>query len=123
LIGGCGPELDAPSSLDLTGHWISDDQAGGLSALQFDIVQKSDGVLTGNWSGKFAVETADCPPGIGPAPTGPVDGSNTSLLVQFRLLGAGDFEGQVIDKDGMQGALLSCEIDYPIKFRRAPTIQ
>jgi hypothetical protein len=121
VIGACGPELDAPSSLNLSGHWVSNDNAGALSAIQFDILQNAKGILTGNWSGKFAADLADCPPGIGADPTGPIDGSNTTLLVQFSLLGAGDFDGQVVDKDTVRGALLSCDVNYPMEFRRTAT--
>jgi hypothetical protein len=111
----CGPELDEPSSRNISGHWISSDRAGTLSGISLDITQQPDGRLVGRWSGVFAIG-AQCPPGLGSNPTGPLNGANTSLSVRFSLLGAGDFEGQAIDANTLRGGLVSCGKSYPVAF-------
>jgi hypothetical protein len=122
LTGACGPELDEPSSRNITGHWVASAPVGALSAIEVDVTQQPTGKLTGDWSGKFAT-SATCPPGLGSDPTGPVNGTNTSLLVRFSLLGAGDFEGQAIDSETLRGGLFSCGHVYPIEFTLAGAVQ
>jgi hypothetical protein len=117
----CGPELDAPSSEDISGHWSASTALGALSAVEMDLTQQANGTITGDWSGKFST-SGKCPPGLGSDPTGPVKGSNTSLLVRFSLLGAGDFEGQVIDRNTLRGGFASCSRVFPIEFVLTPTV-
>lgn len=119
LAVACGPELDAPSSKNITGHWVSSDIIGALSALTVDVTQTADGKITGEWSGLFSTR-ATCPPGIGSNPTGPVNGFNTALLVRFSMLGAGDFEGQQVDSSTMRGGFVSCGHVFPIEFALQP---
>jgi hypothetical protein len=80
-----------------------------------DITQQPDGTLNGEWTGKAFPPDAACPPGLGSNPTGPVNGSNTILEVQFSLLGAGDFQGQVLDSKTLKGSFESCG-SYEIMF-------
>jgi hypothetical protein len=117
----CGPELDEPSSRNISGHWISSDRAGSLSGLSLDITQQPDGTLVGRWSGVFAIG-AQCPPGLGSNPTGPLNGANTSLSVRFSMLGAGDFEGQAVDANTLRGGLISCGSSYAVAFSAAAPI-
>jgi hypothetical protein len=122
LAIGCGPELDDPSSKNITGHWVSSDTIGALSALTVDVSQTNDGKITGEWSGLFSTR-ATCPPGIGSNPTGPVNGRNTALLVHFSLLGAGDFEGQQVGSTTLRGGFVSCSQVFPIEFSLRPSLQ
>jgi hypothetical protein len=116
LTGSCGPELTQPSSLNITGVWMSSDQVGPLSDIHVSVNQHPDGTLQGSWSGKAFPSDAACPPGLGSAPTGPVSGANTVLQVQLSLLGAGDFDGQATDDSTLQGSFESCGTTYPLRF-------
>src|SRR5437762_3398649 len=119
LVDGCGPPLTQPSSLNITGRWITSDSIGPISNLQVTISQRSDGTLGGQWSGKSFPPDAPCPPQLGATPSGPVSGSNTVLGVQFSLLGAGDFEGQAIDSKTLKGGFESCGSTYATLFSLA----
>ena len=121
LALACGPELSQPSSFDITGRWTSGDQIGPLTKIQVDITQQPDGILTGQWSGESTPD-APCPPGLGSNPTGPVSGRSTVLQVQFSILGAGDFAGQVIDSQTLRGSMESCAHAYAMTFSRVGSV-
>ncbi|HEY0527533.1 MAG TPA: hypothetical protein VGD02_01795 [Gemmatimonadaceae bacterium] len=114
---GCGPELDSPSTKDITGHWSSSDRFGALSNISMDVTQ--DGaVIAGSWSGNSSPPDAPCPPGLGSTPTGPVNGTSTVAELQLSLLGAGDFDGQIVSSDVIRGSFVSCSAVYPLTFTR-----
>jgi hypothetical protein len=87
---------------------------GPVSKISMDIVQNSDGTVTGNWSGTTV--PAACPPELNATPAGPVNGTNTVLDVRLALAGVGDFSGQLIDRSSLKGSLQSCGLIYPIIF-------
>lgn len=118
LCAECGPPLTDPSHVDLSGHWVSTDQIGPVSDIEMDIIQHEDGSVEGNWSGK-AITPIVCPPGLGTNPTGPVNGSNTVLEVRLALLGAGDFQGQIVDDKTLKGSFDSCQNIYEVSFSLA----
>lgn len=104
----CGPEITEPASTNITGRWTSNDVIGPLSDISMDIVQGPDGSVQGQWTGISSSPNPVCPPDLGLAPTGPVSGANTVLVLQLSLLGAGDFEGQVRDENTLRGSFTSC---------------
>jgi hypothetical protein len=115
LVASCGPPLTEPSPLDVSGHWMTSDSVGVLSDLEVTITQRRDGTLSGQWSGK-APANAVCPPDLGLNPTGPVSGINTVLEVRLAVLGAGDFDGQMVDSQTLKGTFDSCGVGYSIVF-------
>jgi hypothetical protein len=116
LLYGCGPELTEPSSVDISGRWLSQSNVGVVTEIQFDVVQSPDGSLNGTWVGKTSTSNATCPPEIGTNPTNVLSGSNTLLQVEFELLGVGHFHGQVISANRLEGSLESCATLYPVEF-------
>jgi len=119
VAAGCGPELTRPSEIDLTGAWSTTAKIGPITDIHLTITQRADGSLAGNWSGKSSVANPPCPPDLGLNPANTVTGSNTVLEVSFEVLGAGEFEGQAISRDKMQGSFRSCSRTYPVDFLRA----
>ena len=115
LVESCGPPLTQPSSLDVSGHWVTSNAIGLLSDVQVTMAQQPDGTISGGWSGK-APANALCPPNLGLNPTGPVSGTNTVLEVRLGLVGAGDFDGQLVDSQTLKGTFDSCGIGYRIVF-------
>lgn len=122
-LGGCGPPLTDPSSLDITGVWTSSNKIGPLSGIHLNVTQRADGTLLGQWSGVLSPPNAVCPPGLGANPVGQISGTNTVLQIQISLLGAGSFAGQETDGQTLEGSVLSCGQLYRITFLRldAPT--
>jgi hypothetical protein len=116
VIDACGPPLTQPSSLDISGRWATTDAIGPLSDVEMSITQRPDGTVSGQWSANMVPENAPCPPGLGPNPTGLVNGTNTVLEVRLALLGAGDFDGQAIDSRTLKGSFVSCSSTYAIVF-------
>jgi hypothetical protein len=92
---------------------------GPLSGLVVDLTQAANGTLSGQWSAQVSPPNPACPPGLGSNPTGSVSGSNTVLEVRLSLLGAGDFDGQLIDSHTLSGAFVSCESGYAVTFSLA----
>jgi hypothetical protein len=118
IVGSCGPELTQPSSQNISGQWTTNDQVGPLSQIQVNIIQRPDGTIEGFWSGKASPPGAPCPPGLGSAPTGTLSGANTVLQVQLSLMGAGDFDGQAVDDQTLDGSFEMCDRSYPVRFSR-----
>jgi hypothetical protein len=119
VVSGCGPPLSDPSPVNLTGTWTSADHLGTLSNLEVIINQAPDGALSGTWSSDVSPPHPPCPPDVSDRATGTMSGSNTVVAVQFSLLGAGDFEGQVIDSAHIRGSLISCSSILAISLLRA----
>ena len=93
---------------------------GPLTAVQMTVTQQSDGTIAGQWSATVFPPIPACPSGLNTDPSGPVTGNNTVLEARLSLLGAGDFDGQVINDQTLKGSFISCEHTYPIVFSRMP---
>ena len=119
VVSGCGPPLSEPSPVNLTGRWTSAEPLGALSNLELIINQTPDGALAGTWSSDVSPPHPPCPPDVSDRGTGTIGGFNTVVAVQFALLGAGDFQGQVIDSNHIRGSLMSCSSIFAISFSRA----
>ena len=114
----CGPEITEPASTNITGRWTSSDVIGPLSNISLEVVQASDGSVQGQWAGVSSSPNPPCPPELGSAPTGPLNGLNTVLALQLSLLGIGNFDGQVRDESTLRGSFTSCGLIYPMTFTR-----
>jgi hypothetical protein len=64
-------------------------------------------------------EDPSCPPQLGLNPTNTISGTNTVVEVELELLGVGEFEGQALSDNTLQGSFVSCGNVYPIKFSLA----
>ena len=116
IVVGCGPPLTDPSSVNVSGRWSSVDKIGPVSDITLQVAQQENGVVSGAWTGKFFPPDAPCPPGLTPAASGPVTGTNTVLELRFAISGVGDFEGQAIDADTLRGSVQSCNNVYAVTF-------
>jgi hypothetical protein len=116
VVESCGPPLTEPSSLDISGRWVTSDIIGTLSDVEIRITQLPNGTISGQWSASMFPINAPCPPDLGANPMGPVNGTNTVLEARLSLVGAGDFDGQVIDGETLRGSFVSCNNIYAIVF-------
>ena len=78
--------------------------------------QALDGTLNGRWSADTSIPDIACPPSLGSAPAGPLNGVHTILQVQFSLLGIGDFSGQATNDRILKGSVETCGQVYPMIF-------
>jgi hypothetical protein len=118
-LAGCGPPLNEPSAVNLTGRWVSTDRIGTLFNIEVTINQAPDGAITGTWVSDVSPPHPPCPPDIGDKGVGTVAGNNVAIGVQLSLLGAGDFQGQSTGRGGMRGSFQSCGLTVPISFALA----
>ena len=116
ILVTCGPPLTEPSSHNISGQWISSDRIGPIYDISMDISQTPAGDVSGKWAGKASPSNAACPGGLGTNPTGPVSGTNKALGLNLAVVGAGDFQGQVISPTALRGSVYSCGVFYPIAF-------
>jgi hypothetical protein len=114
VLEACGPSLTQPSSEDISGRWATTEPIGILSDVQISITQLRDGTVSGEWSATTLSPNPSCPPDLGPSPIGSVSGTNTVLGVYLSLLGAGDFEGQIVDSETLEGSFVSCSSVYAV---------
>ena len=116
ILVTCGPPLTEPSSQNISGHWISPDRIGPIYDISMDVSQTEDGDVSGEWAGKASPTDAACPEGLGTNPSGRVSGTNKALGLNLAVVGAGDFQGQMISPTALRGSLFSCGVFYPITF-------
>ena len=119
LVASCGPELTRPAEINLTGAWSTTATIPPITNIQMRLNQSADGTVNGDWSGKSSIANPRCPPDLGLNPANIVTGKNTVLEVSFELLGAGEFEGQVIDSNTIRGSFVSCQRVYAVTFLRS----
>ena len=116
VVGSCGPPLTQPSSQNISGRWTATEAIGPLSVVDMALTQRPDGTVSGQWSGRVFPANPLCPPELGTTPTGSVSGTNTVLEVRLSLVGVGDFSGQAVDDNTLEGSFVSCSILYAVVF-------
>jgi hypothetical protein len=120
LSTACGPPLTDPSSENITGRWGTADKFGPLSDMNLEITQGADGKVVGKWTAVVPGPRPVCPPELDANATGPVSGTNTVFEIRLAMLGAGDFQGQVVDENTLRGSFDSCANTYLSTFTRLP---
>lgn len=107
LVGSaCAPEPTTPSNADLSGVWTSNAHLFALSQIRMTLVQEANGIVSGGWSAKGDGGSGGCPPAVPCDASGHLIGRNTMANINIELLGAGSFEGVVIDQTKLRGALI-----------------
>jgi hypothetical protein len=99
----CAPEPTSPSSSDLGGTWTSDAHLFSLSQFKLTLVQESKGIVSGGWSAKGDGGGGGCFPGIPCNAFGNLIGRNLASGVTLELLGAGKFEGTLVEPSRLRG--------------------
>ena len=99
----CAPEPTSPSSADLGGTWTSDAHLFSLSQFKLTLVQESDGIVSGGWSAKGDGGGGGCFPGIPCNAFVNLIGRNLASGVTLELLGAGKFEGTLVEPSRVRG--------------------
>lgn len=118
LLLSCAPEPTTPAKTSLAGVWTSSTHEFALSELKMTIVQEADGIVSGGWSAKGDGGSGGCLPGIPCSAFGNLIGRNLVSQVTIELLGAGKFEGTLIEPTKLRGVFNVGQASDTITFFR-----
>ena len=104
IVTGCAPEPSAPGTTDLGGVWTSNAHLFSLSQIKLTLVQEANGIVSGGWSARGDGGAGGCTPGVPCDASGNLIGVNTVSKVNLELLGAGSFEGVLMEPTRLRGA-------------------
>lgn len=119
LLNACAPEPTTPSSISLGGVWTSNAHLFSLSELKLMLTQEPEGVVSGGWSAKGDGGSGGCLTGVPCNAFGFLIGRNMVSQVVLELLGAGRFEGTLVEPDRLRGVLVVTERFDTITFVRS----
>ena len=103
LVGACAPEPTTPADTDLGGVWTSNARLFTLSQFRMNLIQEPEGIVSGGWTARGEGGGGGCAPEIPCNASGIIIGRNTVAHVELELLGAGKFEGGLVEPDKMRG--------------------
>lgn len=104
MVAGCAPEPSAPATTDLGGVWTSNAHLFSFSQIKLTLVQEANGIVSGGWSARGDGGAGGCAPGVPCDTFGNLIGVNTVSKVNLELLGAGSFEGVLMEPTRLRGA-------------------
>jgi hypothetical protein len=116
---GCAPEPTSPSDKSIGGEWTSDAHLYTLSNFRMEIVQEPGGIVSGKWFARGDGGVGGCLPGIPCNATGDLIGTNTVAQVEIDLLGAGKFEGALVQPTRLRGIFVVGQSYDTITFVRS----
>ena len=118
FIIACAPEPTTPADTDLGGVWAANAHLYTLSDFRLHILQEPQGIVSGKW---FALQDGDgggCPTGSLCNASGNLIGRNTVSQVEIHLVGAGRFEGVLVEPNRLRGIYAVNESYDTITFNR-----
>ena len=103
LLLACAPEPTTPADTNIGGVWTSNAHLFALSQLKLNLIQESGGIVSGGWSAKSDGNSGGCSTPCDAS--GLLIGRNMVSQVELELLGAGKFEGTLIEPNRLRGIL------------------
>ena len=103
LLVGCAPEPTTPADTNVSGVWKSDAHLFALSQFKLTLTQESAGIVSGGWSAKGDGGGGGCLPETPCDAFGLLIGRNTVSQIELELLGAGKFEGTLVEPNRLRG--------------------
>jgi hypothetical protein len=100
---GCAPEPSAPSTVSLQGVWAANAHLFSFSQLKLTLVQEPKGIVSGVWSARGDGGAGGCAVGVPCDASGNLIGVNTVSKVALEILGAGSFEGVLMEETRLRG--------------------
>lgn len=116
---GCAPEPSAPATTSLQGVWTANAHLFSLSQFKLTLVQEPNGIVSGGWSARGDGGGGGCPVGVPCDAFGNLIGVSTVSKVSLELLGAGSFEGVLMEQTRLRGAFSAPGGSDTITFIRA----
>jgi hypothetical protein len=112
----CAPEPTTPADTSLAGVWTSSAHLYSLSQFTMTITQESGGIVSGGWSAKGDGGGGGCLPNIPCDASGHLIGRNMISQVDIELLGAGKFEGTLVEPSRLRGVFVVLDAYDTITF-------
>ena len=103
VVSACAPEPTTPADTDIAGVWKSNAHLFALSQIELNLIQEPRGIVSGGWSAKSDGNSGGCSTPCDAS--GLLIGRNSVAQVELELLGAGKFEGTLIDPNRLRGIL------------------
>jgi len=103
LLSACAPEPTTPADTNIGGVWTSNAHLFALSQLKLNLIQESGGIVSGGWSAKSDGGSGGCATPCDAS--GLLIGRNMVSQIELELLGAGKFEGTLIEPNRLRGIL------------------
>ena len=104
LATACAPEPTTPSSVDVGGVWTSNAHLFSFSQWKLTLVQEPKGIVSGTWAAHGDGGAGGCAPNVPCEASGNLIGLNTVAKINLELLGAGSFEGALLEPTKLRGA-------------------
>ena len=104
IAGGCAPEPSAPGTTSLQGVWTANAHLFSFSQFKLTLVQEPNGIVSGGWSARGDGGAGGCAVDVPCDAFGNLIGVNTVSKVNLELLGAGSFEGVLMEPTRLRGA-------------------
>ena len=114
FLSSCAPEPTDPATTDISGVWTSDAHLFALSQIKLTLTQEPAGIVSGGWSAKSDGNSGGCAEPCDAS--GLLIGRNMVSQVELELLGAGKFEGTLIERNRLRGILAVGTGYAPITF-------
>jgi len=102
-IISCAPEPNTPADTNLAGTWVANAHLYSLSNFRLEMIQEPKGIVSGKWFAKGDGGGGGCPEATPCNAFGNLIGRNTVSQVELELLGAGRFEGVLLESDRLRG--------------------
>jgi hypothetical protein len=100
----CAEDPTTPSNVSLIGSWSSASvNLFTLSDIRMELNQQDTGIVKGKWFAKGTGGNGGCPVGTPCDGDGFVVGRSTISRVEIELLGAGKFDGRLVDDQTLRG--------------------
>lgn len=117
-LAACAPEPNSPSDESLAGVWTSNARLYSLSNFRLNLIQEPRGIVSGTWTAKRDNAPINCLPLTTCNSSGEVIGRNTVAQVEIQLIGAGRFEGSLLEQNRLRGIYAVGESYDTITFVR-----
>ncbi len=117
-VVACAPEPTTPADTNLAGTWVANAHLYTLSNFRMQIIQEPKGIVSGMWFAKGDGGGGGCPSLTPCDAFGNLIGRNTIAQVELELLGAGRFEGVLVEDNRLRGIFSVQESYDTITFVR-----
>ena len=119
ITAGCAPEPSAPATSSLQGAWTANAHLFSFSQFKLMLVQEPNGIVSGGWSARGDGGAGGCAVGVPCDASGNIIGVNTVSKVNLEILGAGSFEGVLMEPTRLRGTFTAPAGFDTITFIRA----
>jgi hypothetical protein len=99
----CGPEPTTPATTNLAGSWTANAHLFALSNFRIEMIQEPNGIVSGKWFADGSGGGGGCLPAVPCKAFGNLIGTNTVSQVAIELLGAGRFDGVLLNGTTLRG--------------------